>query len=134
MFGPGKLSLVEYMLAGRQDTLHNDTQLNDFQPNDTQHISIQQNNKLNATLSIMTHSMTTLSKGTLSIMALDTKNCNAECHLCLVSRMLSVADKPFKLNVVMLGAIMLSVVTLSVVEPPEEPELTIVEDLLSVLL
>jgi hypothetical protein len=57
----------------------------------------------------MTHSMTTLSKGTLSIMALDTESCYAECHLCLVSRLLSVADKPFKLSVVMLGVIMPSV-------------------------
>ncbi len=47
--------------------------------------------------------------------------------------MLSVADKPFKLNVVMLGVIMLSVVTLSVVGPLVEPEPTIVEDLQSVL-
>ncbi len=58
----------------------------------------------------------------LIIMALDTESCYAECHLCLVSRMLSVADKPFKLSV-----LMLSVFTPSVVGPLVEPEPTRVE-------
>ncbi len=47
----------------------------------------------------------------------------AECHLCLVSFMLSVTNKPFMLSVIMLNAIMLSVVMLNVVAP--RPELTL---------
>jgi hypothetical protein len=41
--------------------------------------------------------------------------CYAECHLRLVSLMLSSSNKPFMLSVVMLSVIMLSVVILSVI-------------------
>jgi hypothetical protein len=40
---------------------------------------------------------------------------NAECHLCLVSVMLSVTNKPLMLNVVMLSVLMLNVIMLNVV-------------------
>ncbi len=62
----------------------------DIQLNDTQH-----NNKW---------------KATLSIMALNVECCYAEGHLCSVSFMASVANKPIKLSVIMLSDIMLSVV------------------------
>ncbi len=68
-------------------------------------IEIDPNNKWNATLSIMM----------LSIMALNTESYNAECHLCWVSFMLSVANKPIKLSVIMLSVIMLNVIMMSVV-------------------
>ncbi len=51
---------------------------------------------------------------TLSIKAED---CYAECHLCLVSLMLSVTYKPFVVSAVMLDVIMVSVVLLNVVRP-----------------
>ncbi len=41
--------------------------------------------------------------------------CDAECHLCSVSIMLSVAYKPIMLSVIMLNVVMLSVVMLSVI-------------------
>ena len=49
----------------------------------------------------------------------------AECHLCRVSGMLSVANKPFVLSVVMLNVVMLSVfmpsvIFLSVVAPCQD--------------
>ncbi len=40
---------------------------------------------------------------------------NAECHLCLVSVMLSVTNKPLMLNVVMLSVHMLNVIMLNVI-------------------
>ncbi len=40
--------------------------------------------------------------------------CYAGCHLCLVSIVLSVANKPIMLSVIILGVIMLSVIMLSV--------------------
>ncbi len=48
--------------------------------------------------------------------------CYAECHVCLLSLMLKVSDKPFtlsdiRLDVIMLSVVMLSVVMLSVVAP-----------------
>ncbi len=41
----------------------------------------------------------------------------AECHLCQVSSMQSVANKSFQLSVVMLNVVILNVVMLSVVAP-----------------
>ncbi len=41
--------------------------------------------------------------------------CYAECHLCLVSIMLSVANNPIMLSVIMLNVVMLSSVMLSVI-------------------
>ncbi len=41
----------------------------------------------------------------------------AECHLCLVSFMLSVTFKLYMLSVIMLNVIMLSVIMLAVVVP-----------------
>jgi len=61
------------------DTQHNDTQRNDNQHNDTEHNDIQQYNKYNATLSIMSD------------------HCYAECRLCYMLVMLSTTYKPFKL-------------------------------------
>ncbi len=48
---------------------------------------------------------------TLSTMA---EHCNAECHLCCLSLMLSVTYKLLMLSIFMLNVIMLSVVMLSV--------------------
>jgi hypothetical protein len=45
---------------------------------------------------------------TLSIMEFGTEYCYAECHLCCMSFMLSVTNKPFMLNVVMPSVIMLN--------------------------
>ncbi len=41
----------------------------------------------------------------------------AECHLCSLSIMLSVANKPIMLSVIMLDVVVLSAVMLSVMEP-----------------
>jgi hypothetical protein len=49
---------------------------------------------------------------TLTIMA---EHCNAECHLCCVSLMLSVTYMPFVLSLVMLNVIILSLVMLNVI-------------------
>jgi hypothetical protein len=64
------------------------------------------------TLSIMTLSIMTLSIFTLSILTLSimVEICYAECHLCQVSIILSVAKKLYMLSVIMLSFIMLSVV------------------------
>jgi len=51
---------------------------------------------------------------TLSTMA---ERCYAECHLCLLSLMLSVTYKPIMLSVVMLNVVMMTVIVLSVVAP-----------------
>jgi hypothetical protein len=89
--------MIKYFCQGRHNIQHNDTQ-----HNDTQH-----NNK----------------NVTLSITALGTQYCYAECHLSSVFFMLSVTNKlimpsvvilsvtnkPIKLSVVMLSVIMLSV-------------------------
>jgi hypothetical protein len=89
------------------DTQHNDTQHNDIQNNDTQHSDIQHNDiKHNNKLGLPLRSMT------LSIMI---ECCYAECHLCCVSIMLSVADKPIMLSVIMLKEIMMSVIMLNAV-------------------
>ncbi len=48
-------------------------------------------------------------------MALNTVFCYAECHLCWVSTMVSVANKLFMLIVIMLSVIMLIVIMLSVI-------------------
>jgi hypothetical protein len=52
-------------------------------------------------------------------MKLDT-NCYAECYFCWASFMLSVANKPFNLRVIMLNSIMLSVFMLIIVVPVEK--------------
>jgi hypothetical protein len=69
------------------DIPHNDIPHNDTQHYDTQHNDIQHNNKYNVTLSIMTD------------------HCYAE-----LSLMLRVTYKPFKLSVIMVNVVMLSVV------------------------
>jgi hypothetical protein len=51
---------------------------------------------------------------TLSTMA---ERCYAECHLCLLSFMLSVTYKLIMLIVVMLNVVMMTVIVLSVVAP-----------------
>jgi hypothetical protein len=72
----------------RNDIQHNVTQHNDIQHNVTQH-----NNKLNTILGITTLGMM------LSVVMLS--ECYyPECHLCEVSIMLRVANKPIKLSVV----------------------------------
>ncbi len=48
----------------------------------------------------------------LSIMALNTESCYAECHLCLVSFILIVANKSSRLSVIMMNVVMLNVVAL----------------------
>jgi hypothetical protein len=52
---------------------------------------------------------------TLSITPLNTDYHYAECHLCQVSFMLCVANKPIIESVIMLSVIMLSVIMLSVI-------------------
>ncbi len=90
------------------DTQHNDTQHNDTLHNDTLHNGIQHNNNnWNATLSITT----------LSIMALNEESCCAGCHLCGVSLMPRVTNKPFMLSVIMLYVGILSVIMLNAVAP-----------------
>ncbi len=42
--------------------------------------------------------------------------CYAECHLCYVSIMLSVTNKPIMLSVILLPVVMLSVIMLNVVK------------------
>jgi hypothetical protein len=70
----------------RHDTQHKDIHLNDTQHNnlirDTQHNDTQHN----------------------------VVDCYSECHLCSVSIMLSVQNKPIMLSVILLSVIMLSVV------------------------
>ncbi len=63
---------------------YNDTQHNYIQYNDTLHNDIHQNNNKNETLSTIVDS------------------CYAECYLCRVSLMLSVANKAFMLSLVLL--------------------------------
>jgi hypothetical protein len=64
------------------DTQHNDIQHNDTQHDETQHIG--------------------------RVL----KYCYAECHLCSVSLMLRVTNKPFMLSVIMLNVVLLSAVTM----------------------
>jgi hypothetical protein len=74
----------------------------DIHHNDSQHIDIQHNNKLNTALSIRT----------LNIMV---KGFNSDCHLCFVSIILSITNKPNAFIVIMLNVIILNVNMLNVV-------------------
>jgi hypothetical protein len=65
--------------------------------NDTQYSGIEHNNELNMALSIMVEC------------------CYAECHLCKVSIMLSVENKPIMQSVIMLSFIILSVAVLEII-------------------
>ncbi len=50
-------------------------------------------------------------------MAHDKECCYAECHLCWVSFMLSIMNKPFMPSISMLNFIIMSVIMISVVAP-----------------
>jgi hypothetical protein len=54
------------------------------------------------------------------MMAFDAECHYAECHLCCVAFMLSVASKLYMLSVVLLSVVMLNVVMLNVMEPSQE--------------
>ncbi len=75
------------LLWWRRNTQHNGTQHNGTQHNDIQHNDTQHINK----------------NATLSIMALGTQRCYAECHLSWVSLMPSVTNRPIMLSLVMLS-------------------------------
>jgi len=55
-------------------------------------------------------------------MTIYTQCCSADCNLCWMSFMLSVASKPFILSVITLNVIVLSVVMLNVVAPFKHQE------------
>ncbi len=93
-----------WYLRARVKVRRHDAQLKDTQHNDIQHINIQNAKLSNMIFNTMSFSLTTLSiqhnneqNVTLSILTLSTvtlniiaEHCNAVCHLCWVSFMLSV--------------------------------------------
>jgi hypothetical protein len=85
----------------------------DIQYNDTQHNDIQHNNKENSTLSIMTFIIMTLNAECYLLILI-----YAECHLCNLSFMLSIANKPIMLSVIMLNSVVLSGATTSTDSTP----------------
>ncbi len=60
------------------------------------------------TISIMTITIMTITLMTISVMALDPEGCYAECHLCWVSFILSVTNKPSMLSVILLSVVALA--------------------------